>query len=1154
MPGMLVRSFQRSAIATAVIIASLTVTPYAEAGLGHQIEEATLLVQNGELVRAKDALYRLQREANTTEDREQILELLRATENRLSHMSHAEISLQKAELALEYGDIRSANRQANGALRSDRAGAELKQRASDLLDVIAARRVELEPLAQPMLTRAIEEFRAENYASAKAGLIAVRRLDVSLSQGDLASLNSYQQRLYEIERNREAPFDAETISFGILQEAAVAMSAVMPIGFQPEDPEPVAEEPGTEEPAESDAEPEPEPSTADTMFDQLEKIEAERLMSEADLAFADGLYADAAQKYQQLITTLSEQLTAEQAAFAKDRLADASAFIGGPDVNLLEQEVRRRAILRDEALTEREVFVSRANEALGRGATGEARNLFAQARLTVNNANSNGLLSESEFRQLSRGLDALGVQIETTEERLRRSEIDRQANQVRREANEARVREEREREDKINESLKRLRQLQKELKYEESLQVIDQILFLDPNNAAALLMKDVLQDIYFYQQWEETERSRYKSYAHESVERNRILAIPDALLEFPPDWPELSHRRGADVAFLESESDRRVLATLESTRIPGQFDGNELKDVIEFIATVTNINVDVDWDSLSLLGIDEDTEVDLNLREVPARVVLDRVLEKVSPDEFSLASWAVDDGILIISSDTALRRNTFIVIYDVNDLLYDIPDFEDVPALDLDQILNQSRQGGGGGGGSIFSSEDVGDETGLDREEIVERLRDIISSNVDPDGWIDTGGDTGSITEINGNLIITNTARNHREIQGLLSQLREIRAIQISVEARFLQVSQEFFEQIGFDVDVYFNADNNQVNAARRQQQELFGVGTLGFGGGSTGLSLLPSDIAAASNFNVAGGSSRVINTPGYFILDDGDDDPSTFTVMFDNTPAAVIAPDPLSVIPFTSGSDVLTQSLVSGSNFAADVLGVNPALSVLGTFLDDVQVDFLIQATQADRRNVVLTAPRLTFTNGKVANIINITQEAFVSDLAPIAGTGSVAFDPTIGVVGTGFAMAISGVVSADRRYVTLTINAGFSSVREFGTGTVSAVAAGQQLTGGAASAVTSEFQLPVIDITQINTGATIPDKGTLLIGGQRLVTEVEVESGVPVLSKLPILNRFFSNRITAREDQTLIILVKPTIIIQSEEEELNYPGLADQLSNPFR
>ncbi len=69
------------------------------------------------------------------------------------------------------------------------------------------------------------------------------------------------------------------------------------------------------------------------------------------------------------------------------------------------------------------------------------------------------------------------------------------------------------------------------------------------------------------------------------------------------------------------------------------------------------------------------------------------------------------------------------------------------------------------------------------------------------------------------------------------------------------------------------------------------------------------------------------------------------------------------------------------------------------------------------------------------------------------------------------------------------------------------------------------------------------------MLLGGQRLVTEIEVETGVPVLSKIPILNRFFTNSVTSREEQTLLILVKPTVMIQSEEEEKNFPGLGDSM-----
>ena len=52
---------------------------------------------------------------------------------------------------------------------------------------------------------------------------------------------------------------------------------------------------------------------------------------------------------------------------------------------------------------------------------------------------------------------------------------------------------------------------------------------------------------------------------------------------------------------------------------------------------------------------------------------------------------------------------------------------------------------------------------------------------------------------------------------------------------------------------------------------------------------------------------------------------------------------------------------------------------------------------------------------------------------------------------------------------------------------------------------------------MTRVQTTVTVPDQGTILLGGQRLVTEQEIESGVPVLSKVPLLNRFFTNRITS-------------------------------------
>ena len=48
-----------------------------------------------------------------------------------------------------------------------------------------------------------------------------------------------------------------------------------------------------------------------------------------------------------------------------------------------------------------------------------------------------------------------------------------------------------------------------------------------------------------------------------------------------------------------------------------------------------------------------------------------------------------------------------------------------------------------------------------------------------------------------------------------------------------------------------------------------------------------------------------------------------------------------------------------------------------------------------------------------------------------------------------------------------------------------------------------------------------------------------MEKEEGVPILGKIPILGRLFSNRSSLRDDKILLILVKPTIILQEETEQ---------------
>ena len=78
----------------------------------------------------------------------------------------------------------------------------------------------------------------------------------------------------------------------------------------------------------------------------------------------------------------------------------------------------------------------------------------------------------------------------------------------------------------------------------------------------------------------------------------------------------------------------------------------------------------------------------------------------------------------------------------------------------------------------------------------------------------------------------------------------------------------------------------------------------------------------------------------------------------------------------------------------------------------------------------------------------------------------------------------------------------------------------------------------MPETETANVATRVSVPDRGTLLLGGHKLTAKVEKEVGVPILSKIPILGRLFSNRSTIEDEKILLILVKPTIILQEETE----------------
>lgn len=1122
------------------------------------LNAASRELNSGSPVRAREMLLALSSLNMSESERTRTIELLQQSDLKVRAMEPRLVNLQRAKLALDRDDLATAERLATGVSKG--ANDANKAGADALLKQIQARRAELGSGVDAKLAEASQALNAREYARCKGLLQSVTQWGVEFSPAQRDTLDLMQGKIVALEQEKGRPFKAEDtsastiLSAGMLAEPGVierrspeseqnTTVLASANSVQPADPEPAQQQVA---PATAPAPVQQAMVVSNDPVVEARKIEATSLLNEADQAFNDSKYNEAQAKYSRLRTQFREFLTPEQAKTVEDRLAESKLRLRGTtnDSRDLSGFVEQGTVARQQAEAEFNNQLTQAADSLKAGDVIRARDSAARARLILNSNRER--FAETEFQTMQTKVSDFLKQVDTKEQELAAVQAQKTAGDRQAEAKRVADQGASERNRKIREAIDRVRALQIEMKYEEALQVVDQILFLDPINPTGLLLRDVLTSAKIYRQWYETNTKRNTLMAEQSLETQAATLPSRGIIDYPTDWPEIIKDRGEPVTLAESVETRATLATLANTRRPVDFTETPLEKAVDWVAKTGSIKMDIDWPSLEKIGINKDTPVTVNLSTIRLDHLLDLIVSKISPDPTSAAAWEVQDGVLRFASAEAINKSTLMVIYDIRDLLIEVPDYSNVPQFDLNSAL-QSASSGGGGGSSPFSGGNQSTQQGPQRtvEERTDELVRILTEQVDPDNWRENGGAVGFVSRFKGNLLITNTPKNHRAIGALLRRLREIRAMQVNSESRFLLVAQDFFEQIGFDIDVYLNNDNLNLNSRTgsvQQSQNWFVDGT------GTRNSINPT-LRASDFFDAQTGNPvRTFNsaaTPNITTLNtDG-----TFTLA--NTPVvtSVNATTGFGPVGMTSNSLGIVNALTTAP-FAAEVAAAGRAFAVAGTFLDDVQVDFLIEATQADRRNVSLQAPRLTTTNGQQANIQITNQLTYISGLTPITNQSAVAFQPITTPLNTGVIMLVRGTISADRRYVTTDITTQISQLVRFRTGVTFAAVAGGDFGGGGSTAIPSgEFQLPEVQISSVSTTVTIPDQGTILLGGQRIVTEQEVESGVPVLSKIPVLNRFFSNRTESKSEQTLLILYKPTILIQSEQENKAHPGLIDSL-----
>ncbi len=318
--------------------------------------------------------------------------------------------------------------------------------------------------------------------------------------------------------------------------------------------------------------------------------------------------------------------------------------------------------------------------------------------------------------------------------------------------------------------------LTQEARYREAMGVVDQITVLDPTNEYATGVRPLLEDKFNFQQQRLFMQQKDLNYTRQLNAAEEKMIPYDDILRYPADWPDISQTRDQTVQSErgENKQDRTVEAQLDRPLPELTFDAVGFNDVVDFLRDVSGANIFVNWKSLERAGIDRNAPVTAKLRNVKFSKALNIVLDSVGGGAVKL-DYTIDNGVISIATAEELAKNTSTRVYDLRDLIVNIPDFNDAPQFSL-QAQNSVSGGSGNAGqqGGLFASDAQPSnpaQKGPTRQELVDEIVRQITETVAPDSWHDAGGSIGSIKELSGQLIVTQTPENQRQIIELLAKL-----------------------------------------------------------------------------------------------------------------------------------------------------------------------------------------------------------------------------------------------------------------------------------------------------------------------------------------------------------------------------------------------
>lgn len=584
---------------------------------------------------------------------------------------------------------------------------------------------------------------------------------------------------------------------------------------------------------------------------------------------------------------------------------------------------------------------------------------------------------------------------------------------------------------------------------------------LDPTNAQALNLNNAAIKALKDNQTERYYQAKRREFA-KLAEADEDLKVPQTeILRTDLDvWATASRRASRILPEAQIDpDDRAVRDAVQEKKIGGLSFNNETGDyneVKKLVQTITDIPIIITPEARNIIS-EESLVLEM---EVTAPMSVGNFLDLMTARSPNLA-WTIRNGVVEITTKALAGGTNSMFTHDIRDLVYPLTEF-------LPPRISEIPVGDSGTGVSRTGGESDEKIAYVEPDSLVNNIKDA----TDPTYWDTEGGGTMEYVD-GGYLIVMANPAMQRRIAGFLDDQRRFATAVVTIESKFLTVTQNFLQEIGVD---------------------FRGLG----GTGSKGTVAQLDDVTNRLDDNASRG--------------------------FDNAGTGEDAGNPTSGAFFNDGQDGDVRARTE--NFFGSTLG--RALTTTGgataslTLIDDLELQALIRAVEKQQNVQVVNSQNLTVLNNSRANVAVINQTSYIRDFEVEVAQASFIADPKVDVIQDGIVLDVKPTITHDRKHVTLSLQPTVAElIRPIPLFTTSL----------AGSTLPVTLQLPQLTVKSFATTVTVPDGGSVLIGGLREVLTKERRAEVPILGRIPLVSFFFKQEGVADENSSLMVLVRATI-----------------------